>query len=258
MNGTAPSRPMTAHTSATITKPSRLRSTTARRRNGSHSTSPGDDAHDARRGEVLELTVAVEQRNRHRQHERRAEREQQQTERSENYEHKRDRNDAPVRRSAATRGQLAARAGWRLVDQPMQKAVQLVAVEIAEIPDVEITQAQPGRAFVFGTELHGLVVQRVDLLTRVDDERHHRAIATRRSIAVERLDHTEAGAVLARRPRDEAIRLHHAFAADLGKQCVIEFRGASEIVRAERYVTDHWNFLSTETRRHYASLNAGT
>src|SRR5262249_25771999 len=118
--------------------------------------------------------------------------------------------------------------------------VELVAFGIAEVGRVEVAPAQSGRTLVLAAELDGLVVDRLDLLRRVAHQRHHRAVAYRRDLAVERLDEAQARAVLARGPRDEAFVFHLTFAADLGEQRVIEFAGANEVVGADRDVPDHW------------------
>src|SRR5690606_31127366 len=92
--------------------------------------------------------------------------------------------------------------------------VQLVAVRVAEIRGVEIAEAQARRAFVLGAELERALVDPLHGLRRVARERDHRAVADARGLAVVRLADGEARASLARRPRDDPIRLEASLRAE--------------------------------------------
>src|SRR5947207_15683699 len=76
------------------------------------------------------------------------------------------------------------------------ESVQLVAVEVAEVRDVEIPETDSGAAFILAAELQRFVVQLVHFVARVDDDRDHRAVAARRCFAVVRLDHADTWTVL--------------------------------------------------------------
>src|SRR5262245_16982857 len=107
---------------------------------------------------------------------------------------------------------------------------ELVAVEVAEIRGIEAVTALARRAFVAAAERQRLRVQATDLFLACCTKRDHGAVADRRRIAVERLDHADAGLVLAGGPGLAGL----AFPDDLG--VVFGEQGFEELDRARQIV----------------------
>ncbi len=129
-------------------------------------------------------------------------------------------------------------SGWALPDVV---GADLVAVEIADIGEIEPRTAFAGRALVRAAQFQRLGVERVHFVARAEIEGGHGAVAGRGGLLVVRAKHAEEEiAVLA---IDAAARgmLEGRFHAMRLEQGVIEFLGLVELVGADRGVTqaDH-------------------
>ena len=119
------------------------------------------------------------------------------------------------------------------------KCVQLVAVKVAKITDVERIAAKTRRALVSAAQFQRLRVQRVDLFGRINHQRHHSAIADTGFLTVSRFDDGYGWRARTRGPGNKIVCLHETCRSEFCQQRVVECRRLIEFVGTQRYVTDH-------------------
>src|SRR5690348_13660301 len=110
------------------------------------------------------------------------------------------------------------------------EGTELVAIRIPEVAGIESAAARAGRAFVFATERHCLVVNLVDFRGALGVERDHDAVTDGGRAAIGGLDHEEHGRLWVSAPGDEFLRLHGALRADDAQQIVVVASSAGNIV----------------------------